>query len=53
MSIDDIQALRRPARGILIDVLTARDALHVALVAGQAVQRYQSVGSLRSDRPHR
>ena len=53
MGIDGIKALRRPAPGLLMYVLTARDPFHVTLVAGQAaVQRYQPVGSLHSDRPH-
>lgn len=42
MGIDDIQFLRRPARGILIGTRTARDAFQAAMVAGQAnVHRYQ------------
>ena len=45
MGIDGIQALRRPARGKLSDVLTARDAFPVTVGAGQAaVQRDQPFG---------
>lgn len=55
MGIDGNQALRRSARGILIDVLTARDAFRATSVARQAaVQRYQLGGfALYSARPDR
>jgi len=35
MGIDDIKAPRRPARDLLIDAMTEREAFQTAVVAGQ------------------